>query len=104
MQRNMQPRLLRQLSAQNIAAAAQQKLDELQALQHTAAKGDALSTSSQLPLREPFCALSYGDDEAERLLAEGRMLAGTVCFDDLTNMQHVMPAAAPVMSSNYGCC
>lgn len=65
MHRHMQPRLLRQLSAQRgTAAAAQQELDALQALQHTAAEGKALSASSQLPLREPSGALSSGDDEA----------------------------------------
>ena len=72
--------------SRSTAAAAQQDLDELQALQHTAAKGKALSTSSQLPLCEPSCALTSGDDEAERLLAEGRMLAGPACFDDLCCM------------------
>ena len=72
--------------SRSIAAAAQQQLDELQAVQRTAAKRRACATSSQLPIREPSCALSSGDDEAGQLLAEGRMLASSACFDDLRRM------------------
>ena len=83
------------------AAAAAEMPDDLQAQQHTASKGKARATSSQLAVREPSCAPGAVDDEAKGCWQRGicwqaqhALMTGAAC------LKHVILTVAMALSTS----